>query len=648
STNDTTTNTVAVPSAGDRPVLSSSVDHTVEKVIDYGNNKGTQDGNVRQSPISSTSGLNIVIFQINISDSHTTDPNNSSPSLSGPTPYAKLVTGEPSRKNVNFRTLLGPAGNRADVAISLESVRAISECLLILSMGSFCEDGLSDIATKRVALLMLDYYTSDMCMKSWGKSRYARAMIELRADVELKDTIVVAMPKLVFGHAPDECPKNIISDVEKNLKNPIQDVRGVQVGQNMALKLIKQVYRHVSNRNNVSSSGKKKQAVVASKEVGNSNPFDVLNSVEKDDDLSTNGKGIKKRQSDGKRTLMDDDGKPLPKVVSTVNVNSDSEVEDVIDDHEVFMKSTGLKRGADSRYGNNNLLEQWRTTKQDDNYDPDDDLFESHEMSENLQAIYDELDITVRGSSKALFDHHVTSVKGLSPKNSGNGNNILFWKDIWLCSGIRLKDKFSHLYALETIKDALLSERWCCFNGVWAGLWLWIINPRGRSKSDLKLLISYLQGFELRVGAEDRLVVCKTHMKLKEARTRQKSYADKHRRSLEFQPGDHVFLKVSPARGVRRFGIKDKLNPRFIGPFEILDRVGEVSYRLALPPQLSHVHDVFHVSLLRGYKYHPLHNHEEKDYSVCQDSLEEPSRAGSHLGNRRVYPDFLSSFPSMI
>nr|GFA94920.1 hypothetical protein [Tanacetum cinerariifolium] len=52
---------------------------------------------------------------------------------------------------------------------------------------------------------------------------------------------------------------------------------------------------------------------------------------------------------------------------------------------------------------------------------------------------------------------------------------------------------------------------------------------------------------------------------------------------------------------------KGKLSPRFIGPFEILDRVGEVLYRLALPPQLSHVHNVFHVSLLRGYKYHPLH-----------------------------------------
>nr|GFB81000.1 hypothetical protein [Tanacetum cinerariifolium] len=62
---------------------------------------------------------------------------------------------------------------------------------------------------------------------------------------------------------------------------------------------------------------------------------------------------------------------------------------------------------------------------------------------------------------------------------------------------------------------------------------------------------------------------------------------------------DHVFLKVSPARRVRRFGIKGKLSPRFIRPSEILDQVGEVSYRLALPPQLSHVYDVFHVSLLR-------------------------------------------------
>nr|GFC92531.1 putative nucleotidyltransferase, ribonuclease H [Tanacetum cinerariifolium] len=77
----------------------------------------------------------------------------------------------------------------------------------------------------------------------------------------------------------------------------------------------------------------------------------------------------------------------------------------------------------------------------------------------------------------------------------------------------------------------------------------------------------------------EKVVVAKE--KLKEARTRQKSYTDKHRRSIEFQPGDRVFLKVSPARGVRRFGIKGKLSPCFIGPFDILDRVGEIRLDLS-------------------------------------------------------------------
>nr|GFD11816.1 putative nucleotidyltransferase, ribonuclease H [Tanacetum cinerariifolium] len=83
------------------------------------------------------------------------------------------------------------------------------------------------------------------------------------------------------------------------------------------------------------------------------------------------------------------------------------------------------------------------------------------------------------------------------------------------------------------------------------------------------------EGPEIIEVTNAKVVVAKE--KLKEARTRQKSYADKHRKSLEFQPGDHVFLKVSPAHEVRRFGIKGKLSPRFIGPFEILDRVGEAS-----------------------------------------------------------------------
>ena len=91
------------------------------------------------------------------------------------------------------------------------------------------------------------------------------------------------------------------------------------------------------------------------------------------------------------------------------------------------------------------------------------------------------------------------------------------------------------------------------------------------------------------------------------AQSRQKSYADRRCRPLEFEVGDHVFLKVMPKRGVVRFGKRGKLSPRFIGPFEILERVGTVAYRLALPPSMSGVHEVFQVSLLRRYTPDPAH-----------------------------------------
>ncbi|WVZ97938.1 hypothetical protein U9M48_043437 [Paspalum notatum var. saurae] len=86
---------------------------------------------------------------------------------------------------------------------------------------------------------------------------------------------------------------------------------------------------------------------------------------------------------------------------------------------------------------------------------------------------------------------------------------------------------------------------------------------------------------------------------LKVAQSRQKSYADHRRRELTFEIGDHVYLKVSPIRGLRRFKVKGKLAPRSIGPFRIVDRKGAVAYQLELPAQLSGVHDVFHVSQLK-------------------------------------------------
>jgi hypothetical protein len=83
---------------------------------------------------------------------------------------------------------------------------------------------------------------------------------------------------------------------------------------------------------------------------------------------------------------------------------------------------------------------------------------------------------------------------------------------------------------------------------------------------------------------------------LKVAQSRQKNYTDKRRRELSFEIGDFIYLKVSPMRGTRRLKVKGKLAPRYVRPFKIVDRKGEVAYQLKLPPQLSDVHDVFHVS----------------------------------------------------
>ena len=91
------------------------------------------------------------------------------------------------------------------------------------------------------------------------------------------------------------------------------------------------------------------------------------------------------------------------------------------------------------------------------------------------------------------------------------------------------------------------------------------------------------------------------------AQSRQKSYVDRRRWPVEFEAGDNVFLKVMPKRGVVRFGKWGKLSLRYIGPFEVLERVGIVAYRLALPPSLSSVHDVFHVSMLLKYTPDPTH-----------------------------------------
>jgi hypothetical protein len=104
-------------------------------------------------------------------------------------------------------------------------------------------------------------------------------------------------------------------------------------------------------------------------------------------------------------------------------------------------------------------------------------------------------------------------------------------------------------------------------------------------------------GPDLVVEAEE--IVHHIQSKLKAAKARQESYANKRHRQLEFEAGDRVYLWVSPTRGVKRFGIKGKLAPRYISPFLFLARLGNVAFHLELPPTLAGVHNVFHISQLK-------------------------------------------------
>ncbi|GKE65010.1 hypothetical protein Tco_1519171 [Tanacetum coccineum] len=240
-----------------------------------------------------------------------------------------------------------------------------------------------------------------------GRSSYARVMIGLRADVELKDNIVVDMPKItrevhytcnvhvkyewkpprclfckVFGHIHEECLKNTGAR-KKTVKKPSQTSRGVPIGPKMVFKPQKE-YRLVTKKTNASSSSNKKKGVEPTIEFASNSPIgEKINKIEG-------------QICEGKLRMLDNDGNPL---VPTGIVESDSEMEVVFDETANLRISTSGKDGSDKGYGTNNLLEQWRDSYPDnDDYDTyDDDIYENHDLSEHLQSICDDLDITVRG-----------------------------------------------------------------------------------------------------------------------------------------------------------------------------------------------------------------------------------------------------------
>nr|GEW93462.1 hypothetical protein [Tanacetum cinerariifolium] len=291
---------------------------------------------------------------------------------------------------------------------------------------AFSEDGLSAISTKLDTYLMLDSYTSDMCLQSWGRSSYHRFMVELRSDVELKDNIIMAMPKItreghytcnvcveyewkpprcsscmVFGHVHEECTKNICVGKKNIVKELSETSQGVLKG------------------------------VKPTVEVSTSNSFDVLNSVDNNGEFSTN-KGtnnlvnneatssgssfmnidndgefasntpivakiekIERQIGEGKLRPLDNDANPL---VPMGIVKSDSKVEVVFDETSNLRIPTSGKDGSDKGNGTNSLLEQWRDSNPDnDDYDPyDDDMYKNHDLSEYMQSLCDDLEITIR------------------------------------------------------------------------------------------------------------------------------------------------------------------------------------------------------------------------------------------------------------
>ena len=112
-------------------------------------------------------------------------------------------------------------------------------------------------------------------------------------------------------------------------------------------------------------------------------------------------------------------------------------------------------------------------------------------------------------------------------------------------------------------------------------------------------------GPDLIQETEEKVKMIKERLKV--ATNRHKSYVDMKRKDISYEISEKVFLKVSPWKKVMRFGKKGKLSPRFIGPYEVIEKVGQVAYRLALPLDLEKIHNVFHVLTLRRYRLDSSH-----------------------------------------
>ncbi|GJV61354.1 hypothetical protein Tco_1467454 [Tanacetum coccineum] len=258
-----------------------------------------------------------------------------------------------------------------------------------IPVTTFSEDGLSVIATKLGTPLMLDSYTSDM------EGYYT---CTVRVEYEWKPPRCSCCK--VFGHTKEECPKNIGLGVAKNVKKPSQTSRGVPVGPKMGFKPYKE-YRPVPKKSTAIPSGNKKKCVAHTNEVSNSNPFDVLNLVDNDVEFRTSGGTTNlvnnKANSSGSSFMNVENSSTC----NTLIIDKIRKFKDLLIDGLAILvdeASNPLKKVECLGFGTESLLEQWRDSYGNGDYDEDpydDDMYEGHDLPQEIQTLSDNLDIRI-------------------------------------------------------------------------------------------------------------------------------------------------------------------------------------------------------------------------------------------------------------
>nr|GEW18076.1 hypothetical protein [Tanacetum cinerariifolium] len=309
------------------------------------------------------------------------------------------ITSKPSGKKVNVRTLFTPRGNGIDVVVSVDSIRAISKRFANTAYGFFLG--------KKVAYPVVANYVRN----TWGKYGLNNPLIlkKWHPDENLLKEDVSTVPVWVKLHGVpvtafsedglsaiatklgtplmlDSYTSDMCAGEKKTMKKPSQTPRVVPVGTKIGFKHQKE-YQHVTKKPNASSSGNKEKGTKHTIEVSNSNPFDVFNSVDNDGKFGTN---------EGTNDLINNE--PTSSGSSFMYIDNDVECGS---NTPIGIPTSG-NDVSDKCYGTNTLLEQWRDSYLDnDDYDPyDNDMYENHDLSEHLQSICDDLDLTVRGRKK--------------------------------------------------------------------------------------------------------------------------------------------------------------------------------------------------------------------------------------------------------